>query len=156
MRVPVVADAPSLLPSYALPGDAGADLRCTTDVHLEPGERCLVGTGVRVALPAGHVGLVAPRSGLAARQGLSIVNAPGVIDSGYRGEIKVCLINLDPRRAIDLAAGDRVAQLVVVPFVSATFETVPRLDETVRGEDGYGSTGVGHNAPDETGRQQTQ
>lgn len=131
----------AVAPSYAMPGDAGADLCATHDVRLEPGERALVGTGVAIALPAGHVGLVTPRSGLAARRGLSIVNAPGVIDSGYRGEIRVCLINLDPREPIELSAGDRIAQLVVLPFVSVDFTLVDTLDETVRGAGGYGSTG---------------
>ncbi len=133
------------LPHYARPGDAGADLRCTTDIDLAPGERTLVGTGVAVALPEGTVGLVTPRSGLAARLGLGIVNAPGVIDSGYRGEIRVCLINLDTSARITLAAGDRVAQLVVLPVIAAQFEAVDILDETERGSDGYGSTGVGIN-----------
>lgn len=140
MNIPTVA-AEGALPSYAHPGDAGADLRAAEDVVLAPGERALVGTGVALALPEGHVGLVTPRSGLAARAGLSIVNAPGVIDSGYRGEIKVCLVNLDPRETIRLNAGDRIAQLLVMPFVSATFVEVGSLDETVRGDGGYGSTG---------------
>lgn len=140
MIVPTVADQQHL-PAYAQPGDAGADLRSTEDVTLRPGERRVVGTGVRIALPDGHVGLVTPRSGLAAKAGLSIVNAPGVIDSGYRGEVKVCLVNLDPERDVVLAAGDRIAQLVVVPFVRATFEPVDALDDTVRGDGGYGSTG---------------
>lgn len=143
-EVRVVADSASFLPSYALPGDAGADLRCTEPVVLTPGQRRVVGTGVRLALPEGHVGLVTPRSGLAARKGLSIVNSPGVIDSGYRGEIKVCLINLDSQDSIELSAGDRVAQLVIVPFVHAKFEPVSSLDETVRGGAGYGSTGIGN------------
>lgn len=142
MIVPVVVDETSLLPVYARPGDAGADLRCTTDVVLAPGERCLVGTGVRLALPRGHVGFVTPRSGLAARVGLGIVNSPGVIDSGYRGEVKVCLINQDPSQPIRLSAGDRIAQLVVVPFVTAVFTPVEALDETERGAGGYGSTGI--------------
>ena len=129
------------LPSYAQPGDAGADLRSTEDVVLAPGERRLVGTGVSLAIPEGHVGLVTPRSGLAARAGLSIVNSPGVIDSGYRGEIRVCLINLDPAVPIELAAGDRIAQLVIMPFVHASFVPVEALDATVRGVGGYGSTG---------------
>ncbi|HJE52546.1 MAG TPA: dUTP diphosphatase [Tessaracoccus flavescens] len=140
MRVPTVADD-ARLPVYAQPGDAGADLRATEAVTLAPGERKLVGTGVRVALPEGYVGLVTPRSGLAARSGLSIVNSPGVIDSGYRGEIKVALINLDAATPIELAAGDRIAQLLVIPFVQATFTQVDELDETVRGAGGYGSTG---------------
>ena len=138
MRIAAVGD---YLPAYAQPGDAGADLRAAEAVNLAPGERRVVGTGVAVAIPEGHVGLVTPRSGLAARVGLSIVNSPGVIDSGYRGEIKVCLINLDPDQPISLAAGDRIAQLVVMPFVSAEFIQVDKLDGTVRGAGGYGSTG---------------
>ncbi|HMQ66836.1 MAG TPA: dUTP diphosphatase, partial [Arachnia sp.] len=140
MRIPTLADD-GHLPRYARQGDAGADLVAAHDVTLGPGERALVGTGVRVAIPAGHVGLVTPRSGLAARTGLSIVNAPGVIDSGYRGEIKVCLINLDPRTPIVLAAGDRIAQLLIMGFVTAEFSPVEGLDETERGAGGYGSTG---------------
>ncbi|MEZ5085129.1 MAG: dUTP diphosphatase [Tessaracoccus sp.] len=128
-------------PGYARPGDAGADLRSTEGLRLQPGERALVGTGVRIALPQGYVALVTPRSGLAAKAGLSIVNSPGVIDSGYRGEIKVCLINLDPRDEIVIDAGDRIAQLVVLPFASAQFQPVTGLDETERGAGGYGSTG---------------
>ncbi len=146
MNVPVVVGKVELLPRYARPGDAGADLRCTSAVVLEPGQRVVVGTGVRVALPVGTVGLVTPRSGLAARRGLGIVNSPGVVDSGYRGEILVCLINHDAEETITLDAGDRVAQLVVLPFVAAQFEAVEALDETERGSGGYGSTGVGQHA----------
>lgn len=145
MRVDAVAAA-GHLPTYAHPGDAGADLRATEDVQLAPGERLLVGTGVAVAIPDGYVGLVTPRSGLAARTGLSIVNSPGVIDAGYRGEIKVCLINLDPDGTISLSAGDRIAQLLIMPVVPATFVEVDGLDETSRGAGGYGSTG-GFTAP---------
>lgn len=152
MNIPVVLDAPGQLPTYARAGDAGADLRCTHDVTIQPGERVLVGTGVRVALPDGYVGLVTPRSGLAARAGLSIVNSPGVIDSGYRGEVLVCLVNLDPREPVELSAGDRVAQLLVMPFVTASFTPVDALDETERGSGGYGSTGVGHQAHEQPGR----
>src|SRR5512143_3785138 len=101
------------IPEYAHPGDAGADLVTTVDVHLEPGERALVPTGVAIALPDGYVALVHPRSGLAARFGVSIVNAPGTVDAGYRGEISVLLVNLDPREPVDLRRGDRVAQLVI-------------------------------------------
>ena len=140
MNIPTVA-APDRVPAYAHPGDAGADLRTTHDVTLQPGERALVGTGVRVALPEGHVGLITPRSGLAARHGLSVVNSPGIIDCGYRGEIRVSLINLDPAEPLTLLAGDRIAQLVVLPFVSATFTRVDTLDDTSRGAGGYGSTG---------------
>lgn len=129
------------LPSYAHPGDAGADLTTTVDVRLEPGERALVPTGIGVALPEGYVGLVHPRSGLAARQGLSIVNAPGTVDAGYRGEIKVALVNLDPRQAIELRRGDRIAQLVVQQVERATFVEVEELPESARGDGGHGSTG---------------
>lgn len=129
-------------PRYSRPGDAGADLVCTHDVHLAPGERALVATGVAIALPDGFVGLVHPRSGLAARQGLGIVNAPGTIDSGYRGEILVCLINLDSDVAIDLPAGSRIAQLVIQRVESATFSVVDELPDSSRGADGFGSTGV--------------
>lgn len=140
MNIPTVA-APDRVPAYAHLGDAGADLRTTHDVTLQPGERALVGTGVRVALPEGHVGLITPRSGLAARHGLSVVNSPGIIDCGYRGEIRVSLINLDPAEPLTLLAGDRIAQLVVLPFVSAVFTQVDTLDDTSRGAGGYGSTG---------------
>ena len=129
------------LPSYAHPGDAGADLTTTVDVRLEPGERALVPTGLSLALPAGYVGLVHPRSGLAARCGLSIVNSPGTVDAGYRGEVKVMLVNLDPRQPIVLARGDRIAQLVVQRVEQATFVEVDELPPSVRGEGGYGSTG---------------
>lgn len=147
MRIEIVADDASR-PTYARPGDAGADLRATEDIELAPGERRLVGTGVRIVIPEGHVGLVTPRSGLAARVGLSIVNSPGVIDSGYRGEIKVCLVNLDPQTPVSLAAGDRVAQLLIMPFVTADFVPTDTLDDTQRGQGGYGSTG-GFTRPDE-------
>ena len=133
--------SPLPLPSYAHPGDAGADLHAAEDVVLEPGERRLVGTGIAVALPEGYVGLVHPRSGLAFRHGLSIVNAPGTIDAGYRGEIKICLINLDPEAPISIARGDRIAQLVVQRFETAEFVEVADLDDTQRGAGGYGSTG---------------
>jgi dUTP pyrophosphatase len=130
------------LPSYAHPGDAGADLTTTVDVHLEPGERALVPTGISIALPEGYVGLVHPRSGLAARCGLSIVNSPGTVDAGYRGEVKVMLVNLDPRQPVVLRRGDRIAQLVVQRVEQATFVEVDELPPSVRGEGGYGSTGM--------------
>ena len=134
-------DAGIALPSYAHPGDAGADLCTTVDVHLQPGERALVPTGISIALPDGYVALVHPRSGLAARCGLSIVNSPGTVDSGYRGEVKVMLINLDPREPVELARGDRIAQLVVQQVERATFVEVDELPDSVRGAGGYGSTG---------------
>ncbi|WP_227981040.1 dUTP diphosphatase [Nocardia spumae] len=133
------------VPTRAHPGDAGVDLCTTEDVILEPGERVLVGTGIAVALPVGTVGLVHPRSGLAAKTGLSIVNTPGTIDAGYRGEIKVCLINHDPRAAVQLRRGDRIAQLLVQRVELVDFVEVEQLDETARGTGGYGSSG-GHDS----------
>jgi dUTP pyrophosphatase len=129
------------LPAYAHPGDAGADLLTTVDVSLAPGERALVPTGVAIALPEGYVALVHPRSGLAARHGLSIVNSPGTIDAGYRGEIKVMLINHDRTLPIELRRGDRIAQLVIQRFERARFIEVGELPDSVRGSGGYGSTG---------------
>ncbi len=139
----------AVLPSYAHPGDAGADLSTIVDVHLEPGERALVPTGISIALPDGYVGLVHPRSGLAARCGLSIVNTPGTVDAGYRGELKVMLINLDPREPIVLERGDRIAQLVVQRVERADFLEVDELPDSVRGDGGHGSTG-GFSAARET------
>ena len=129
-------------PRYAHTGDAGADLVCVEDVALAPGERALVATGLAIALPAGYVGLVHPRSGLAIKQGIGIVNTPGTIDSGYRGELKVCLINLDATESVQLAAGSRIAQLVIQEVVTATFTQVDSLDETSRSDRGFGSTGI--------------
>ncbi|GAA3361350.1 MULTISPECIES: dUTP diphosphatase [Saccharopolyspora] len=131
------------IPSYARPGDAGADLVTTSDLVLRPGERALVGTGVSLALPEGYAGFVHPRSGLAARAGLGVVNSPGTIDSGYRGEIKVCLINHDRAETLSLRRGDRIAQLVVQRVECAVFEEVEALPESQRGTGGHGSTG-GH------------
>lgn len=132
-------DAP--LPAYAHPGDAGADLCTMADVRLEPGERALVPTGISIALPQGYVGLVHPRSGLATRCGLSIVNTPGTVDSGYRGELKVTLVNLDRHDAIVLRRGDRIAQLVVQRVEQARFVVVDELPPSARGDGGHGSTG---------------
>ena len=129
------------LPSYAHPGDAGADLRTTEDFELHPGERRLVGTGIAIALPDGYAAFVHPRSGLAARHGISIVNTPGTVDAGYRGEIKVCVVNTDREAAVRFSRGDRIAQLVVQPVSTARFVPVAALDETARGIGGYGSTG---------------
>ena len=129
------------LPAYAHPGDAGADLVSTVDVELAPGERALVPTGIAIALPDGYVALVHPRSGLAARHGLSIVNTPGTVDAGYRGEIKVLLINHDPAETIVLRRGDRIAQLVIQRYERAAFVAVDTLPDSVRGGGGYGSTG---------------
>lgn len=129
------------LPGYAHDGDAGADLVTAQDVTLEPGERAVVGTGIGIALPAGYAGFVHPRSGLAARHGLSIVNAPGTVDAGYRGEIKVVLVNTDRTETVRLRRGDRVAQLVVQRVERAAFTETDALPETVRGAGGFGSTG---------------
>ena len=134
-------DADLPLPAYAHPGDAGADLLTTVDVTLAPGERALVPTGIAIALPDGYVALVHPRSGLAARHGLSIVNSPGTVDAGFRGEIKVMLINHDPVEPIELRRGDRVAQLVIQRVEHALFTEVGDLPDSVRGDGGYGSTG---------------
>jgi dUTP pyrophosphatase len=133
------------LPAYARHGDAGADLFAAEDVDLAPGERALVRTGIAIALPEGYAGFVHPRSGLAARHGITLVNAPGTIDAGYRGEIKVILLNTDPSRAVSLRRGDRIAQLVVQRVENVTFREVPALPESARGDNGFGSTG-GHAA----------
>ncbi|RSX54152.1 deoxyuridine 5'-triphosphate nucleotidohydrolase [Bifidobacterium goeldii] len=127
---------------YAHAGDAGADLITTQEVELKPFQRALVPTGVAIALPAGYVGLVHPRSGLAVKQGVTVLNAPGTIDAGYRGEIKVPLINLDPEHTVVFHPGDRIAQLVIQRYVEARFvpaETLPGSDRSTRG---FGSTGV--------------
>ncbi len=144
LDVAVVRLDPDLpLPSYAHPGDAGADLHTTVDVTLAPGERALVPTGISIALPDGFVALVHPRSGLAARHGLSIVNTPGTVDAGYRGEIKVLLINHDPVEPVTLSRGDRIAQLVIQRYERARFVEVGVLPGSARGDGGYGSTGTG-------------
>lgn len=138
MDVPIIA---SQLPIYAHPGDAGADLVSTEAVRLEPGQRALVGTGVRIALPDGYVAFVVPRSGLAAKHGITIVNAPGTVDAGYRGEIKVALLNTDASEAYEIAVGDRIAQVIVMPVPRARFVPVDELPGSTRGEAGFGSTG---------------
>ncbi|SDK88603.1 dUTP pyrophosphatase [Nonomuraea maritima] len=128
-------------PSYAHPGDAGADLYAAEDVELMPGERAVVGTGLAIALPEGYAAFVHPRSGLAARHGVTLVNAPGTVDAGYRGEIKVTLINTDAKEPFRLRRGDRVAQLVVQRVERVSFAQVVDLPESVRGANGFGSTG---------------
>jgi dUTP pyrophosphatase len=128
-------------PSYAHGGDAGADLVAAVDVELAPGERSVVPTGTAIALPEGYAAFVHPRSGLAARCGVALVNAPGTIDSGYRGEIQVIVVNLDPREPVRLARGDRIAQLVIQRVERARFVEVDQLPDSVRGEGGFGSTG---------------
>ena len=131
------------MPAYAYVGDAGLDLRSAEDAVLAPFERKLVSTGIAIGLPEGYAGFVLPRSGLAAKHGISIVNAPGLIDSGYRGEIKVILINLDPSVEFAIEKGDRIAQLVIMPVPPVNLEEVDELDETARGAGGFGSSGVG-------------
>lgn len=127
-------------PRRAHPGDAGLDLYARYPAVLAPGERAAVATGVAVAIPPGSVGLVTPRSGLAARNGVGVVNSPGLIDAGYRGEIRVVLIN-HGRELFEIARGDRIAQLLVVPCSAPEVELVEQLDETERGPDGFGSSG---------------
>ncbi len=129
------------LPAYAHPGDAGADLQSTVEVTLAPGERALVPTGISIALPPGFVALIHPRSGLASRHGVSIVNTPGTVDAGYRGEIKVLLVNHDRDAPVTLRRGDRIAQLVIQRYERARFVEVERLPASRRGAGGYGSTG---------------
>lgn len=130
------------LPMRAHAGDAGADLYAAEDVTLQPGERALVGTGIAIALPIGTVGLIHPRSGLAAKHGLTVVNAPGTVDAEYRGELKVCLLNTDLREQIEITRGMRIAQLVVQRVELVEFAEVDELDNTARGAGGYGSTGT--------------
>ncbi len=134
-------DPRAVLPSRAHPGDAGLDLCSLDPVEIGPGERARVPTGIAIELPAGHAGLIVPRSGLAAKQGISIVNAPGLIDEGYRGELQVLLLNTDLSRAVTLEAGERIAQLVVIPVALLTPLEVESFSESARGEQGFGSSG---------------
>jgi len=129
------------LPAYALPGDAGADLRTAVDAELAPGERAVLPTGIAVAMPEGYAAFVHPRSGLAARYGVSLVNTPGTIDSGYRGEIKIIVVNLDRKEPVSFRRGDRVAQLVFQRVERARFTEVGELPDSERGDGGHGSTG---------------
>jgi dUTP pyrophosphatase len=129
------------LPAYAHPGDAGADLRAATDVVLPPGGRATVGTGIAIAVPDGYAAFVHPRSGLAARHGITLVNAPGTVDAGYRGEVRVVLLNTDPSEPFTVRRGDRIAQLVVQPVTRVQFLDADELPPTPRGAGGFGSTG---------------
>jgi len=128
-------------PAQAHPGDAGYDLHAAERATVAPGERATVGTGIAVAVPEGHAGLVVPRSGLAARHGISVVNAPGLIDAGYRGELRVLLLNTDREHTFEIEPGDRIAQLVLVRVESPEAAEVEELDDTARGLGGFGSTG---------------
>jgi dUTP pyrophosphatase len=140
--VPVTRLDPSLpLPVYARESDAGLDLYAAESVTIEAGARVLVPTGIAVAIPDGHAGFVLPRSGLALRHGLSVLNAPGLIDAGYRGELKVLLVNHDPREPVTLNRGDRIAQLVIQPVARITLTVVDALPTSARGTAGFGSTG---------------
>jgi len=131
------------IPAYAHPGDAGADLHAAEALTIPPGRRATVGTGVSIALPDGYVAFVVPRSGLAAKRGITIVNSPGTVDAGYRGELRVTLLNTDLDEPFDIEVGDRIAQLIVMPVSRAEFIPVERLPGSHRGEGGFGSTGVG-------------
>lgn len=143
MRLPLLRlDADMPTPEYAHEGDAGLDLRSTVDITLAPFERALIPTGIACAIPEGFAGFVQPRSGLAIRHGLSLVNTPGLIDSHYRGEIKVIAINLDSSEPISINRGDKIAQLVIQQVERAQLELVDELPSTERGEGGFGSTGV--------------
>ncbi|MGW5877091.1 dUTP diphosphatase [Nocardiopsis terrae] len=147
-RVPITVrrlDPGLPLPEYAHPGDAGADLYAATDVALDPGERVTVPTGLAIALPEGYAAFVHPRSGLAARCGITVVNAPGTVDAGYRGEIRVTLLNTDTDTPVELARGDRIAQMVIQRVERAEFVEADTLPDSVRGAGGFGSTG-GHAA----------
>ncbi|HEX3832563.1 MAG TPA: dUTP diphosphatase [Solirubrobacteraceae bacterium] len=135
-------DARARLPTRAHPGDAGLDLYAVEPAVLAPGERASIPTGIAVEIPPGHAGLVLPRSGLAARHGITVVNAPGLIDADYRGELRVLLLNTDREQAFELTAGDRIAQLVVVAVAIAEVDEVPSLTDTVRGAGGFGSSGT--------------
>ncbi|HMU80329.1 MAG TPA: dUTP diphosphatase [Microthrixaceae bacterium] len=142
LEVPVVRLDPELpLPRYARPGDAGVDLVAATDLELAPGGRGLVPTGVAVAIPRGYAGFIQPRSGLALRHGVTVLNTPGLIDADYRGELKVLLVNLDPAETFLVTRGERIAQLVVQPVEHVRFVETDELDDTDRGEGGFGHTG---------------
>ena len=132
----------AIVPKYAYAGDAGVDLCATGHYELQPFERALISTGIAIELPDGYAGFVLPRSGLAVKHGISIVNAPGLIDSNYRGELKVCIVNLDARNSFVVEPGDRIAQLVVMPHPAVTFTEVEELNSSERGVGGFGSSGV--------------
>lgn len=145
MRVTDVVDIPIIAeqhPQYAHADDAGADLCASESLTIQPGERALVSTGVSIALPDGFAAFVVPRSGLAAKRGITVLNAPGTVDAGYRGEIKVTLLNTDREEAFDIAVGDRIAQMIVMPVTRAVFVPVTELPGSVRGAAGFGSTGI--------------
>ncbi len=142
ITLPIVRLDPSIeLPSYAYAGDAGLDLRSSEDVVLRPFERRLISTGLAIAIPDGYAGFVQPRSGLALKRGLSMANTPGLVDAHYRGELKVCAINLDPAEAIVISKGERIAQLVIQRVPTVSLKELDKLDQTDRGAAGFGSSG---------------
>lgn len=135
------------IPRYGQPGDAGADLSAAEAIELGPGQRATVGTGMSIALPDGYVAFVVPRSGLASRNGITIVNSPGTVDAGYRGEIRITLLNTDTEHPFTISVGDRIAQLIVMPVSRARFVPVAKLPGSHRGESGFGSTGLSSAQP---------
>lgn len=143
LNIPVVRADPELeLPAHATSGDAGVDLRASIDVTIASGERALVPTGISIAIPAGYAGFIQPRSGLAYKHGISVLNTPGLIDSGYRGELKVLLINTDPNSDFEVTRGERIAQLVIQRYEQLNFVEVDALPDSDRGVGGFGSTGT--------------
>jgi dUTP pyrophosphatase len=144
LLAPAAGHETPVTPTYAHPGDAGADLLSAENLTLAAGRRALISTGVSIALPDGYAAFVVPRSGLAAKHGITVLNAPGTVDAGYRGEIKVTLLNTDPSLDYEIRAGDKIAQLIVMPVVRATFVPVEELPESLRGAAGFGSTGYSH------------
>lgn len=143
VRVPIkILSRDAQIPHMAYNGDAGVDLRSVERIVLKPQERAMVATGLAIALPEGYAGFILPRSGLAAKHGISIVNTPGLIDSNYRGELKVILLNTDPDNSFTIEIGDRIAQLIVMPVPTINFEQVEELTESQRGESGFGSSGI--------------
>ncbi|ATH96514.1 MULTISPECIES: dUTP diphosphatase [Dermabacter] len=153
VELQTVCDAPELSLTRAHADDAGLDLASAIDYELAPGERALIPTGVRIALPPATVGLVCPRSGLAAKHGITIVNGPGIVDEGYRGELKVALLNTDRSDTLRISRGDRIAQLVIVPILRPRIVDVDSLDEAERGEAGFGSSGGFSSTADSTGNE---
>lgn len=144
LHIPIQVLDPSVeMPSYQHRGDAGLDIRSTVDLELAPFQRALIPAGFALSIPEGYAGFLLPRSGSALRTGLTLINTPGLIDSHYRGEIKLPMVNLDPDTPVRIERGDRIAQLVVLPTPQVVLREVPALDTTIRGEGGFGSTGLG-------------
>ncbi|MCI9128791.1 MAG: dUTP diphosphatase [Eggerthellaceae bacterium] len=142
VSIAITSDDPSLIPAYSREGDAGMDLKAAADACIEPGQRAVVPCGIKVAIPDGFAGLVIPRSGLAAKHGITVLNAPGLIDSNYRGEICAILMNTDANSAFSIRKGDRIAQLLVIPYPKVSWAEAKQLEPTFRGESGFGSSGI--------------